>query len=203
MHRKGITLLELLIAITLSTIIITTTLTVMRSIVMFVKKNQHFGVIYEANILKLDYYLSSIFPFVFRQNNRFKIFFNGTPDNISFISLYDPRGDTNIPRIFKIYLKKGCVLLKYTPIYQNNIDFNRLSFNKVRWQSDKIICNVKDMKFSYLINGKKIKEIHDRIPDSIKLDIFFSEGNLSLFIKIPDSGLQKLKLTKRLYENLI
>ena len=176
--RKAFTLVELLVAVLLLTLLIGTALFSYRQVLLNIKKTQTstFNEILKIHQIRTS--IESMQHYVVDDYNQFNqpmkklhSFFLGNQHYFQYISI-NPTLST-VPSLSSFKCKDNSLIFREEPLY-GRIDVNRPNFLEdtpsiVYWR------DIHSCQFEYYLDKKALNELKNRIPTAIKIEFIDSE----------------------------
>jgi prepilin-type N-terminal cleavage/methylation domain-containing protein len=201
--KKAFTLVELLIAVLLLTLLIGTALFSYRQALLNISKAKKstFNEVLKVHQIRTS--IESMQHYVVDDYNQFNqpmkklhIFFTGNKHYFQYISLNPTL--YNIPTLSAFECKDNTLIYKEEMLY-SRIDVNRPEFLE---DSKKIIYwkDIKDCKFEYKIENTIMTFLENRVPNSIKIEYINNKRKYIIFTTIKsDYNISHYEIYERLY----
>ena len=186
--RKAFTLVELLVAVVLLTLLIGTAMFSYRQVLLNITKAQKstFNEILKVHQIRTS--IASMQHYVVDDYNQFNQpmkklhdFFLGNEHYVKYISLNPSL--SNIPSLSSLECKDNSLVYKEEPLYKR-IDVNRPDFledtpSVVYWK------DIESCRFEYILEDKLLTALENKLPTAIKIDFIDSnEKEHTLFTNI-------------------
>ena len=180
--KKAFTLVELLVAVLLLTLLIGTALFSYRQVLLNIKKAQISTFTEILKIHQIRTSIESIQPYVVDEYNHFNqpmkklhIFFDGNEQGLTYISLNPTFSNT--PSLSELKCIDNKLIYKEEPLYSGYLNLNQPKFSKkhkekIYWQE------ISDCKFSYIVQEKRVNIAKNELPSFVEL--FFSDNDAKL-----------------------
>ena len=202
--KKAFTLVELLVAVLLLTLLIGTALFSYRQVLLNITKAQTSTFTEVLKVHQIRTSIESMQHYVVDEYNQFDqpmkklhSFFGGNQHYFQYISL-NPTLST-IPSLSSFECKDNSLIYKEEPLYQR-IDVNRPAFLDdtpfiVYWE------DIQSCQFEYTLHGKVLNDLTNKIPTAIKIDFIDSnEKEHTLFSNIQsDYNITRAEIYELLY----
>ena len=202
--KKAFTLVELLVAVLLLTLLIGTALFSYRQVLLNITKAQTSSFNEVLKVHQIRTSIESMQHYVVDDYNQFNqpmkklhSFFLGNQHYFKYISL-NPTLST-IPSLSSFECKNSSLIYKEEPLYQR-IDVNRPEFLDdtsfiVYWE------NIQSCQFEYTLHRKVLNDLTNKIPTAIKIDFIDSnEKKHMLFTNIQsDYNISSAEIYELLY----
>ncbi len=201
-HKKGFTLIEILIALVIFTIIIGLSAYsfrfyagVVNKIIMPYPKN---AVIFT----KLRNALDSSFYFVGQKKDlsgkeNFFMYFYGTNSRITFITT-KPLLENTLA-VCSLYLKNSQLIWEESPVYSKLDNYKMPQITRQNIKRTVLFKNVSKFNITYFINSSSFSSIKERYPTLIEMNFTLNKAKKKLFFKIKSNFENKIEWTKYLY----
>lgn len=202
--RKGFTLVELLVAVFLFTLLIATALFAHRHIILTIKKKQFHTIEKVLAFNQLKTSIESIQRYIVDDYNQFNKplknlhpFFKADKDTILYIT--QSPIFSNIPSIVELKCDNGDLVYKEEPLYGRNSVISPTLFNDT--PSKKYYQELQNCYFKYTKQDKTItNNLNNEIPISIELNIEKENIEESFFVNIKsDYNLSQWSIYELLY----
>ena len=186
--RKAFTLVELLVAVVLLTLLIGTAMFSYRQVLLNITKAQKstFNEILKVHQIRTS--IASMQHYVVDDYNQFNQpmkklhdFFLGNEHYVKYISLNPSL--SSIPSLSSLECKDNSLVYKEEPLYKR-IDVNRPDFledtpSVVYWK------DIESCRFEYILEDKLLTALENKLPTAIKIDFIDSnEKEHTLFTNI-------------------
>ncbi len=209
-HERGFTLIKFLIAIVIFASLIAMAAFSFRYYAGIVKKIVAPYPQKAMRLSELRDVIDSAFYYVgekvnsLQQREEFFVVFDGRRKEMIFVSA-EPLFINSGVVLCRIYMdtKKRELILEESPIYDKKVNYKDPSFLK----NDKkvvLLENVKDVDFYYYIDGDRVKEVENRMPNMVEVVITQlgkdgRQSTLTLYFRIKSDFRNKVYLTKAFY----
>jgi len=186
--RKAFTLVELLVAVVLLTLLIGTALFSYRQVLLNITKAEKstFNEILKihqirSSIESMQYYVVDNYNQFNQPMKQLHHFFKGNDHSFSYISL-NPNFST-LPSLSQFDCKENQLVYTEEPLY-GRVDLNRPEFSEVSqsvvYRDDLLSC-----KFSFFLFEKSLERLANEIPFAIQIDLMdANEKEESIFTTI-------------------
>jgi prepilin-type N-terminal cleavage/methylation domain-containing protein len=176
--KKGFTLLEILVAITIFSIAIALVSYSFRHSINIVK---YVNFSYAEDLQKLSRLRDSIastFFFLTQDDTKidtpgkvFNFFFKGSPKSLEYITCKPVIVEDREIVISRIRKEKNNLILEEYPVYDRNINYKQPSLTEIKPKKIIIVPDIRDISFSYFYEGKRVQNIEKKIPTSVEMKI--------------------------------
>ncbi len=180
--KKAFTLVELLVAVLLLTLLMGTALFSYRQVLINITKTQQktFNDILKVHQIRTS--IESMQPYVVDEYNNFNqpmkklhIFFNGDRDGLTYISL-NPTFST-IPSLSKLKCIDNKLIYKEEPLYTGSLNLNQPEFSKnytkkIYWKE------INDCRFSYILQENRVEMIKNQLPSLVEFSFVDKDEKL-------------------------
>lgn len=203
--RKAFTLVELLVAVVLLTLLIGTALFSYRQVLLNITKAEKstFNEVLKVHQIRtsiesMQYYVVDNYNQFNQPMKQLHHFFNGNDYSFSYISL-NPNFST-IPSLSQFECKENQLIYTEEPLY-GRLDLNRPEFLEER-QSVVYWDELLSCKFSFFLFQKRLERLDDEIPFAIQIDLMdANEKEETIFITIKsDYNLSNTEIHAVLYD---
>jgi len=203
--RKAFTLVELLVAVVLLTLLIGTALFSYRQVLLNITKAEKstFNEVLKVHQIRtsiesMQYYVVDNYNQFNQPMKQLHHFFNGNDYSFSYISL-NPNFST-IPSLSQFECKENQLIYTEEPLY-GRLDLNRPKFLEER-QSVVYWDDLLSCKFSFFLFQKRLERLDDEIPFAIQIDLMdANEKEETIFITIKsDYNLSNTEIHAVLYD---
>jgi len=203
--RKAFTLVELLVAVVLLTLLIGTALFSYRQVLLNITKAEKstFNEVLKVHQIRtsiesMQYYVVDNYNQFNQPMKQLHHFFNGNDYSFSYISL-NPNFST-IPSLSQFKCKENQLIYTEEPLY-GRLDLNRPEFLEER-QSVVYWDDLLSCKFSFFLFQKRLERLDDEIPFAIQIDLMdANEKEETIFITIKsDYNLSNTEIHAVLYD---
>jgi len=203
--RKAFTLVELLVAVVLLTLLIGTALFSYRQVLLNITKAEKstFNEVLKVHQIRtsiesMQYYVVDNYNQFNQPMKQLHHFFNGNDYSFSYISL-NPNFST-IPSLSQFECKENQLIYTEEPLY-GRLDLNRPEFLEER-QSVVYWDDLLSCKFSFFLFQKRLERLDDEIPFAIQIDLMdANEKEETIFITIKsDYNLSNTEIHAVLYD---
>lgn len=186
--RKAFTLVELLVAVVLLTLLIGTALFSYRQVLLNITKAEKstFNEVLKihqirTSIESMQYYVVDNYNQFNQPMKQLHHFFNGNDYSFSYISL-NPNFST-IPSLSQFECKENQLIYTEEPLY-GRVNLNRPEFLEER-QSVVYWDDLLSCKFSFFLLQKRLERLDNELPSAIQIDLMGSnEKEQHIFITI-------------------
>lgn len=162
-----------------------------------------------VNIWKLNQMFESMFTYIYKDGDKYQIYFLGNSKSCSFISYFEPFSMISVPVAVSVSLRNSCLTIDEFPVYSRNTDYLTLENFESEHKEIKIFCGLKDISFTYFVvnsNSRKFvpyKTLHNQLPKYVKLSLYWNSGKTQdLIFKVQAFDRGKEALTKLLSSNI-
>ncbi len=207
-YKKGFTLIEVLVAITIFSIAISLVSYAFRQAVNIVK---YTNLPYMEDLQKLSRLRDAIKDTYFfmtqddtKQTNPqeiFQFFFKGKPDELTFITVKPFIVKNREVVLTRVRKEKDSLIIEEYPVYDRNMDYKNPSFDSITPYKEKILDNLKNVSFEYFKNGKYTPLFSKDIPQMIKITLQLKDRKepVVYYIKISSNAYIKKELGASMY----
>ncbi len=201
----GFTLLELLVAITIFSLVI--------GMAMF-SLRYSFGMLRHLDapfaedtqrLCRLRDCIASTFFYVTEQSDLFnssksyRTLFIGDPDSMTFVSVKPPSATG--PALCRLFKRDDTLLLEESPLYGEGSNYRTPLFTEKGRSETVIMTQVIDLKLEYFQQETMLTSLRDDIPGMVRLSVTTDTGTRELFIRIPADFNDKKRLFQATHEN--
>lgn len=179
--KKAFTLVELLVAVLLLTLLMGTALFSYRQVLLNITKAQKttFNEILKIHQIRTS--IESMQPYVIDEYNHFNqpmkklhILFNANEQGLKYVSL-NPSFST-IPSLSELRCVEDKLIFKEEPLYQH-LNLNQPVFSQehkemIYWEE------IYDCKFSYMIREKRVEVVNNELPSFVELTFLDNDAKL-------------------------
>lgn len=179
--KKAFTLVELLVAVLLLTLLMGTALFSYRQVLLNITKAQKttFNEILKIHQIRTS--IESMQPYVIDEYNHFNqpmkklhILFNANEQGLKYVSL-NPSFST-IPSLSELRCVEDKLIFKEEPLYQH-LNLNQPVFSQehkemIYWEE------IYDCKFSYVIREKRVEVVNNELPSFVELTFLDNDAKL-------------------------
>ena len=170
--KKAFTLVELLVAVVLLTLLIGTALFSYRQVLLNIKKAQSSTFKEVLKVHQIQTSIESMQHYVVDEYNQFNqpmkklhSFFIGDEKSFQYITLNPTL--SQIPSLSSFECKENMLMYKEEPLYKR-IDVNRPTFLEdtpyvIYWKG------IESCKFEYISHKKTVKHLKDSLPTAVKI----------------------------------
>jgi len=179
--KKAFTLVELLVAVLLLTLLMGTALFSYRQVLLNITKAQKttFNEILKIHQIRTS--IESMQPYVIDEYNHFNqpmkklhILFNANEQGLKYVSL-NPSFST-IPSLSELRCVEDKLIFKEEPLYQH-LNLNQPVFSQehkemIYWEE------IYDCKFRYMIREKRVEVVNNELPSFVELTFLDNDAKL-------------------------
>lgn len=179
--KKAFTLVELLVAVLLLTLLMGTALFSYRQVLLNITKAQKttFNEILKIHQIRTS--IESMQPYVIDEYNHFNqpmkklhILFNANEQGLKYVSL-NPSFST-IPSLSELRCVEDKLIFKEEPLYQH-LNLNQPVFSQehkemIYWEE------IYDCKFSYVVREKRVEVVNNELPSFVELTFLDNDAKL-------------------------
>ncbi len=210
-YKKGFTLLEILVAITIFSIAIALVSYSFRHSINIVK---YLNFSYAEDLQKLSKLRDSIvstFFFLTQDDSKinekskiFKFFFKGNESSVEYITCKPLLVKDREIVLSRIRKEGDTLIIEEYPVYDKEINYKKPSFDGIKPKKEVVLKNVEKIKFSYLKDQHEFDYLNGTIPDAIKLVIkkLDQKKSYTFIFKIKTNTFIKKEIGESLYEAL-
>jgi prepilin-type N-terminal cleavage/methylation domain-containing protein len=188
MKSDGFTLLELLVAITIFSLIIGMAMFSLRYSFAVVRQIDAPFAEETQRMSKMRDSISSMFNYVtpsrdmFNKKKDYATYFSGEPGNMTYISNSPPSG--RAPAVCRISLINGDVVLEEAPLYGDKTNYLSPSLDNTDKKNHVIASGINSLRFEYLNNGKKESSLKATLPSMVRIIISTDSGEREYFNRV-------------------
>jgi len=204
---KGFTLMEVLIAVAVLSIIISITVMSLRyitDIIKFLKTpimEELMNISYMRDSIKSSFFFYIENDKTLDINKKFKLFFYGNKEQLQFITtkpIFNKRGILHIEHLI---FENHNLYIKEFPVYHKDVNYKKPVI-PTKVNKKILIPNIKNFEFSYFYNNRWTSVIQNKMPTVIKIKYINHKGiSREIYIKIETDFYQKEELNKYLHSN--
>jgi prepilin-type N-terminal cleavage/methylation domain-containing protein len=200
----GFTLVELLVAITIFSLVVGMAMFSLRYSFIVVRQLDAPFAEGTQKLSQMRDCVSSMFNYVapsrdmFNNKKDFATFFTGEPHSMTFISATPPSGRSMA--VCRLSLVKDEVLLEEAPLYADNTDYLSPSLDQGEKRSTVIATGISALRLEYLSKGKTESALTAALPSLVHI-VMTSDGKESEYnCRIPTNYDDKVIITRGIDE---
>jgi prepilin-type N-terminal cleavage/methylation domain-containing protein len=205
-RNRGFTLLELLVAITIFSLVVGMAMFSLRySFGIFRHLDAPFAEATQRSSRLRDC-LSSTFNYIcvttdqFNMKKSFSTYFYGERDRVSFVSTR-PLAVKGLA-LCRITLRDRDVVLEEAPIYTPGNDYLKPTLESPQKQETVLYANVTGLNFEYFQGDRKVTSLKEEIPSLVRMELTDDNGPREFFYRITTDFVEKKQLIRGLHEPL-
>lgn len=205
-NPDGFTLLELLVAITIFSLVVGMAMFSLRYSFAVVRQLDVPFAEETQRLSKLRDCITSMFNYVtpsrdmFNNRKDFASFFSGSSESMTFISRTPPSGRGLA--VCRIALIEGSVLLEEAPLYSETSNYLLPSLENGDKKTTVIATDVSAFRLEYLSNGKNEQSLKASLPYQVRIVIVADGKESEHFYRIPTNFDEKALLMRSFNEPL-
>jgi prepilin-type N-terminal cleavage/methylation domain-containing protein len=199
-NSDGFTLVELLVAITIFSLIIGMAMFSLRYSFIIVRQLDAPFAEETQSLSRMRDCICSMFNYVtpsrdmFNNSKGFSTFFSGEPESMTFISKTPPSGRNMA--ICRLSLVKGAVVLEEAPLYDGNSDYLSPSLEIGEKKSTVVVAGATSLRLEYLRKGKTESSLKSVIPSQVRIIIAADGKESEYYCRVPTNFDEKVSLTR-------